>query len=326
MPTTYAVAWWNLENLFDHRDADRSDKLKRAIQKDLAHWTVDLRDLKIEQLAKIITQLGDGRGPDLMGVCEVENATVLKLLTARVEAMTGRKYSVVHFDTVDERGIDVAFIYDGKFFTAPEDQCFQHVVMRRTATRELLQVNFKTHRDRIWTVFGNHWPSRSGGQLESEGYRAIAGETLAYFHQRVLEIHGKERPVLAMGDFNDEPWNRSLVNYALTVQQRAKVLNADSRPLLLNMMWDAAGRREGSLYFDNMPNLLDQFLVNGNMLGPNSPIRAVEDSARIRAFQEMRKAGDYPGPIKFGGMGREPANQNGFSDHFPIEMRVEEAD
>lgn len=327
MASTYSVAWWNLENLFDHRDAPRTEKLQRVIGNDLANWTPELRDRKIEQLSSIVRQLGGNLGPDLLGVCEVENATVLQLLVRRLEAMTGRQYDFVHFDTVDERGIDIAFIYNPAQFTAPADQRFQYVVMRRTATREILQVNFQTHRGRTWAVFGNHWPSRSGGQLESEGYREIAGETLSYFHQRVLEVHGEATPVLVMGDFNDEPSNRSLVDHALSVQQKAKVLNATSRPLLLNMMWEASGRREGSLYFDNAPNLLDQFLVNRNMLCTTSTIRAVEGSAQIRSFPEMRKAGDYPSPIPFEGIGKnKPANENGFSDHFPIEMQVVEVD
>lgn len=325
MPSTYTVAWWNVENLFDHRDAPRTDKLTRAIGGDLTNWTVPLRDRKIEQLASIIRQLGNGQGPDLLGVCEIENAVVLQLLVGRVEALTGRSYQFVHFDTDDQRGIDIAFIFDPAFFTAPPNERFQHVVIRRTATRSILQVNFQTHRGRTWTVFGNHWPSRSGGRWESEGYREIAGETLAYFHQRAREVHGDDTPVLVMGDFNDEPWDRSVVDYALSVQQKAKVLSAATRPLLLNLMWEAAGRREGTHYFDNTPNLLDQFLVNRNMLRANAPIRAVEGSAAIRAFPEMVRAGDYPGPRRFGGHGA-PADVDGFADHFPIEMRVVEAD
>jgi hypothetical protein len=198
--------------------------------------------------------------------------------------------------------------------------------MRRTATREILQVNFQTHQDRTWAVFGNHWPSRSGGPFESEGYRTIAGEPLSDFHQRVLDVHGAATPVLAMGDFNDEPGNRSLVTHALSVQQRTKVLHATSRPLLLNLMWEAVGRREGSLYFDNTPNVLDQFLVNRNMLRTLAPITAVLGSAAMRAVPAMRKPGDYPAPMGFGGMGTPPANPHGFSDHFPIEMHVVEAD
>jgi hypothetical protein len=70
--------------------------------------------------------------------------------------------------------------------------------MRRNATREIVQVNFRTNRGRTWTVFGNHWPSCSGGAAESAGYRHIAGETLAYFHQRAREEHGEEDRVQAV--------------------------------------------------------------------------------------------------------------------------------
>lgn len=325
MPSTYRIAWWNLENLFDHRDAPRTEKLRRAVGADLSEWTIALRDRKLAQLTSIIGRLGQGNGPDLLGVCEVENDVVLQLLVDRVNAATGRAYALAHADTRDQRGIDVAFLFDSALFTAPDAEQFQHIVMRRTATREIFQVNFTTHRGRTWSVFANHWPSRSGGRFETEGYREIAGETLAYFHGRVWEVHGDETPVLAMGDFNDEPYDRSLVAHALSVQQRNRVLNARTKPLFLNMMWEAAGRREGSLYFDNEPNLLDQFLVDRNMLRANSPIRAIEGSAVIRAFAEMRAAGDYPGPIRFGGHGA-PANPDGFSDHFPIEMEVVEGD
>jgi Endonuclease/Exonuclease/phosphatase family len=134
---------------------------------------------------------------------------------------------------------------------------------------------------RTWAVFGNHWPSRSGGQVESEGYRAIAGETLGYFHQRVLEVHGLQTPVLAMGDFNDEPFDVSLVRHALSTWQRAKVVTARENPLLWNLMWPIAGSADGSFYFDNQPNMLDQFLVNKNMATGDATIKADLATAQI---------------------------------------------
>jgi hypothetical protein len=230
----------------------------------------------------------------------------------------------VHADTVDERGIDIAFLFDPALFTAPPNERFQHVVMRRTATREIFQVNFQTHRGRTWSIFGNHWPSRSGGQMESAGYRAIAGETLAYFHQRVWEVHGPATPALAMGDFNDEPFDLSLVQYALSTRQQAKVLGGTS-PRLWNLMWDILGRSEGSFFFENFANLLDQFLVNKNMARQTSPIQAMPGSVDILRFQGMVSTGTYPAPVPFGGMGK-PVNPNGFSDHFPIAMEVHEID
>jgi len=148
-------------------------------------WTPALRDQKIAQLASVIAQMNGGRGPDLLGVCEVENDFVMNGLVAAIgQMLPARSYQVVHADTQDQRGIDLAFIYESTLFDAPAGERFQHVVMRRTATREIFQVNFLTHRGRTWTVFGNHWPSRRGGVTESSGYRMIAGETLAYFHQR----------------------------------------------------------------------------------------------------------------------------------------------
>lgn len=326
MPSNYFVAWWNVENLFDDEGSPRrTDKLRRTLGRDLDGWTPQLRDRKIDQLVSAIAQFNNGNGPDLMGVCEVENEFVVERLRDRLAAAVGRAYAVVHADTRDQRGIDVAFIFDPNLFTAPADQRFQHVVVRRTATREIFQVNFETHRGRTWTVFGNHWPSRSGGPpIESAGYRAIAGETLAYFHQRALEVHGKETPVLVMGDFNDEPFNDSLMRYALSTRQRAKVLNGTS-PRLWNLMWDLTGETEGTYYFDNFPNMLDQFLVNKNMVKQTSSIRALPESVEIIRLAGMVGSGDYPKPVKFGGMGKD-VDEDGFSDHYPIALRVREAD
>ncbi|WP_422664859.1 endonuclease/exonuclease/phosphatase family protein, partial [Acrocarpospora corrugata] len=194
MATTYYVAWWNLENVFDEENSPRrTEKVARVIQNDIAGWTPQLRDRKIAQLASVIVHMNDDAGPDLLGVCEVENQFVLELLAGAVrERLPGRQYAIVHADTSDARGIDVAFLYDPTLLRVPNDQVFFHVVMRRNATREIVQVNFRTQRNRTWTVFGNHWPSRSGGASESSGYRHIAGETLAFFHQRALEEQGAD--------------------------------------------------------------------------------------------------------------------------------------
>lgn len=231
MPSTYHVAWWNLENLFDEENSPRrTEKLQRAIGADLTGWTPARRDRKISQLASVIAQMNGGAGPDLLGVCEVENRFVLDLLVATLGTpLPGRNYDVVQADTDDARGIDVAFIYDTGLFRVPEDQVFFHVVMRRNATRELVQVNFNTTQgNRTWSVFGNHWPSRSGGQFESAGYRHIAGETLSYFHQRALKSTAPPR----------RPWrwvtsttNRSTRRWSPTRSGHASA-NASWKPTL----------------------------------------------------------------------------------------------
>lgn len=326
MPSEHYVAWWNLENLFDEEGSPRrTEKVARVIGPSIAGWTPALRDRKVAQLASVIAQMNGGAGPDLLGVCEVENRFVLDLLADALAADPLRRaYSIVHADTDDARGIDVAFLYDPAVLDAPATEVFFHVVMRRNATREIVQVNFRTARGRTWTVFGNHWPSRSGGAAESAGYRDIAGETLSFFHQRAREEHGEDTPALAMGDFNDEPFDTSLVTHALSTRQRRRVL-AGETPRFWNLMWPVAGQPDGTFYFDNNPNLLDQFLVNVNMAREDSPLRADPDSVEILRFPGTVDPGTYPKPRPFGGMGN-PVDESGFSDHFPIGMRVTEAD
>jgi len=322
MSTEYHFVFWNLENLFDIKGSPRrSEKLERAIGSDLMGWTQMQLDRKVHQLASIIRQMNSGRGPDLLGVCEVENRYVLDLLVQELASL-GRNYAVAHHDMSDARGIDVAFIYDRSLLTA-EDQ-FSHFVMRRTATRDLFQVNFRTPKGRLLVVLGNHWPSRKGDDPRSAGYRAIAGETLAYFHERTVGVKGKQTPVLAMGDFNDEPFDASLVGYALAIRSRTKVMNATSWQFL-NLMWLLLGQGMGTYYYDKSPNMFDQFLANKNLLKKTAPIQVLTDTAQIIALPEMVAQGEYPHPIAFGGMGKL-INWDGFSDHFPIGVTVLETD
>ena len=329
----YFIAWWNVENLFDEENAEtlgrRTEKVSRAIKSDIAGWTPQLRDRKLDQLATVISGMNNHQGPDVLGVCEVENRFVLDRLVERVSAalQSPRNYDVVHADAQDARGIDVAFIYDSDLFRVqdpPEESVFFHVVMRRNATRDIVQVTFKTTAtNQTFVVFGNHWPSRSGGRFESSGYRDIAGETLSYFHQRALDVLGDETPVVVMGDFNDEPFDTSLVTHALSTRQSIKVTNARTKPLLWSLMWPAGGIPDGTFYFNNEPNLLDQFLVNKNMIGATSTLRVDPGSAQIHKPSSIVDTGDYAKPIPFGGMGKT-VNTEGFSDHFPITVRITE--
>lgn len=91
-------------------------------------------------------------------------------------------------------------------------------------------------------------------------------------------------------------------------------------------MWELMGTREGTFYFENLSNFLDQFLVNKNMVKATSPIQAVPGSVEILRLPGLvNAAATHPAAIAFGGMGK-PVNQNGYSDHLPIGMQVQEAD
>jgi endonuclease/exonuclease/phosphatase family metal-dependent hydrolase len=328
----YFLAWWNVENLFDTEDSpNRSDKLKRALGNELNGWTEAILDTKISQLSKIILRFNNNTGPDVLGVCEVENKPVVERLVNRLSSLHERTYKVIHADTSDERGIDVALIYDSKRLEIERDQdnnelVFSHFILKRVATRDLLQVSFKTKpKGNRLVVIGNHWPSRSAGQYESEPYRMVAGETLSYFLKRILEVNNEEdgkTGIIVMGDFNDEPHNRSITEYALATTSMLKVRKSEKAPRLYNLMWPIMAQGLGTFYYDNFPNFLDQFMISKG-IAMSHKMSVTDNSVRIITYPEMM-AGEYNVPVKFGRPSDNSLKVSGFSDHFPISVTLNE--
>ena len=316
---SHSLAWWNVENLFDVFDSpQRPAWLQSALAGELAGWTLPVLERKITQLASVIRQMNGGLGPDLLGVCEIENDVVLNLLVSAL-APLGRNYQVAHHDMRDQRGIDVAFLYDAGRFAAEHQ--FSHEILKRAATRDLFQVNFRSlGTGKLLVIVGNHWPSRSGGQYETEPYRILAAETLSYWHLRILEIQGANTAVLVMGDLNDEPDDRSVTAYALSTRSTEKVLRSTTAPRLLNLMWPLFGQGIGSHYFENFPNLLDQILVSKGMLRQDAVFRLAPGSMAIFRPPEMQ-SGTYDVPRRYGrpSAGHDP---DGFSDHYPLTLTL----
>ncbi|MEQ9425372.1 MAG: hypothetical protein RJQ09_13185 [Cyclobacteriaceae bacterium] len=313
--TSHYITWWNVENLFDEKNAPldrRPDSIKRKIKADLADWTPEVLEKKIDNLAWVINKLNDGLGPDIMGVCEVENRHVLDLLLTKI-TVPNRNYRLIHHDMSDNRGIDVAFMYDDNKYQFEPGSLFHHPVIKRYPTREIVQATVTTEKGNELILLGNHWPSRSGGQYESEPYRILTAETLSYFIQRIQEIKGKDAAIIVMGDFNDEPFNRSMSDYALSVRDRDKVVNGRS-PYLYNLMWHLMGQRKASYVFGGRPIMLDQFLVSKGISKKSGRFDLREYLVKLESFDGMVK-GDYDTPIRFG---QKNPNLEGFSDHLPI--------
>ncbi len=335
------AAFWNLENLFAPEGyPDREPWIARELASDLKGWTQALFETKINQLASIIARMNGGSGPDVLGVCEVENAFVMAALTSRLNAAgSSRRYSVIHVDsTRDHRGIDTAFVYDGARLTVDPAAVFSHFVMRRTGTRDITQVTFTTQAGNDIVALCNHWPSRSGGTYESRGYRMTAGETLSYWHQRIWDERGRDIPIIAMGDFNDDPFDESLQSYARATREREDVQRAQTAVRFYNLAWrfmeqtgrDHQGnprRVHGTIYYQGDGHVFDQILVSRGLLLESGVVTVDESTAGIELHPEMVDHREGQGPIRFGlpkGDAARNVNTSGFSDHFPVSVTLKE--
>lgn len=336
--TNHFLAWWNLENLFDIENSkDRPLWLQNQLKNYLNGWTQTLLDKKLSNQARIIDGMNNGAGPDIIGFCEIENRKVVELLVAAMnKGGNKRKYDVIHVDSKDDRGIDIAFVYDTKLYSVSKKDVFTAAVMKRTATRDLVQVTFTVRKTkRQFIVVGNHWPARSAGQYESEPFRILVAETLSYWMQRIAETRGETMPVVCVGDFNDEPFNRSMMEYALSTDSIARITNARKPnvamgdtvrvPYLYNLMWKLLGEDRGTFVFSGEKNLLDQFLVN-RAIAVDSAITKFRPGATdiLDHVTELVK-GDYKTPRRFG-KPTDDLDESGFSDHLPVTFVLEELD
>ena len=314
------LLFWNVENLFDREnDPNRPPKLQARLAGELQGWTAAIRDQKIENLASIINQMFNGQGPDLLGLCEVENESIVQRLANKIN-ISGRNYGIVPHNSPDARGIDVSFIFDQNTLQATDPA--HQVVIKRNATRDLFWCTFTvTATNRQFVAIGNHWPSRSGGQYESEPFRMLTGETLSFVLSELL-TENPDLPILAMGDFNDEPFNRSMEEYLLSTRDPGRVTGS---PLarLLNLMWPLMqGNDPGTYLFSSTWNMLDQFLVTKEFIKNSSKVGVVDGSTEM--FKPQQLKGPAGAAKKYGRPSKPSSfDQTGFSDHYPIVMRIE---
>lgn len=316
------IVWWNLENLFDVENSPhRPDWLASELRSELRGWTEGVLQRKIGNLTRVIKQMNSGQGPDFIGVCEVENINVLQRLVNGLDDL-GRNYKIIHHDCSDGRGIDVAFIFDADKYRY---DCifFHYEVLKRSATRDIIQANLTTSKGTEIMFIGNHWPARSAGEHESAPYRMMAGETLSYWMKRIQEIKGRDAPIFVMGDFNDEPHSRSLMQYALSRMNRNRVVYGRN-PYLYNLMWPLLGSRQTSYVYNSESLMLDQFLVSKGIAKKTGRF-AIEDSpVKIETYPGMTKE-RYSQPIRFGRPSSTSTyNPDGFSDHLPISVELVE--
>lgn len=311
---TITFAWWNVENLFPPGE-----------HPDWEGWDEALFEEKLAHLAQVIRAMGpDNQGPDLLGLCEVADEQVLQALVQRHLSDLG--YRIVHHDSPDLRGIDVAFLYRDAVFRLHPEWTRVHTVVKRTPTRDIFEVYLTVRsNDAGLVVLGNHWPSRSAGVYESEPFRIMVAEQCSVIVEE-LRLRNDGVQLLVLGDFNDEPFSRAVREYLLAIRDRERVLSRRARrPYLYNCMWRLLEAAEpGTFYYTGGETpwfMFDQVAVSPGLLRPEGGLQLVEGSVAVFRRSWMQRRGGAPKPFRRlrGRLVR------GFSDHFPVvgELAVE---
>ena len=310
----HTIAFYNVENLFD----TLKDSL--VFDEDFTpegsfHWTEQRYQYKIGQLAKVIAGIGVSyrkSPPDVIGLCEVENLKVLQDLVAH-PLLGGYNYGIIHQDSPDERGIDVAMIFNKRTFLPVAIKYHSLHLLNdqryRKYTRDQLVVQGFLDNEAVYLIV-NHWPSRRGGETRSRPHRIAAAELNLYIIDSIKRLEVAPR-IIGMGDFNDNPSDYTFKK-VLRTKRKPKELKDQE---LFNPMEQLFLKGEGSLAYRDRWSLFDQFYISGNLRNGNAPIQVWKAGIYNAQFLRIQE-GPYKGyPLRTYAGGRYTA---GFSDHFPV--------
>lgn len=313
--------FYNVENLYDTKDNPETNDDDLTPEGNL-HWSDYRYWKKLHDISKVIISVGEGYPPALVGLCEIENDSVLFDLTKRA-ALQRHKYEYVNTKSKDHRGSNVALLYQ-------RDQI--KIISRKSytphfkdapdrTTRDILHVTGRVVSGDVLDIFVCHFPSRSEGIKKTRPYRIECARLLKQKTDSLLRIR-KKANIIIMGDFNDYPVDISV----------KETLNAKSledpivKGSLYNMFYHkslAKTKDIGTYKYRGKWSYIDQFIVSGGLLSPLSNIAIKEKEACIYSADFLLEEDNE----KYGGV--KPFRTysgwkylGGYSDHLPIYMDV----
>lgn len=309
------VAFYNFENFFDADDDPKNWGDDEFTPSGPYHYTEAVFQQKAHNIATVLQQLGtelNPEGPALIGTAEIENDHVLDVLVSQPE-IKARDYKYVHFESPDSRGIDVALLYNPKYFTVLHAQALYTDISetgeKGGKTRDVLHVTGILAGDTVH-VFVNHWPSRRGGEAASAPLRAIAANVSKKLIDSMMSVNPATKVIL-MGDLNDDPVSPSVAKVLGAKGDKEKV----GQTGLFNPWVNFYKQGIGTLAYNNAWNLFDQIMISGEWLKqPDNHWRYYKAEVFNREFLK-NKFGQYKGSPHRSFDGNTWIN--GYSDHFP---------
>lgn len=309
------IAFYNVENLFDtERDTLIFDEDRTPEGRD--KWTVDRYKKKTRNIAKVLSEIGGDitkTSPDIIGLCEVENLRVLQDLIIH-PYLKHKNYGIIHFDSPDLRGIDVAFLYKREVFTPVSFTTHRLTLVNledeRKHTRDQLVVGGLLDDEQMYFIV-NHWPSRSGGEARSQPNRIAA----AQLNKKIIDSLQRLDPhakIISMGDFNDDPTNDSFKKVLKTKGKTQDIKENE----LFNPMEALHRKGIGSLAYRDKWNLFDQMILSSHLVDPERKTYSFWKAGIFNPPYLIDPKGQYKGyPLRTYAGGNYVG---GYSDHFPV--------
>lgn len=305
-----SVGFYNLENLFDTIDQSNIDE--EFLPNGAMKWTSYKYKAKLKNMSTAISKLGlelTPGGVSILGVSEIENRGVLEDLVKQ-PAIASRTYEIVHYDSPDRRGVDVGLLYNPRDFIVTNSKSYRlRTEDPNFLTRDQLMVSGYLLGEKVHVIV-NHWPSRTGGEVESEPKRLAAAALTKSIVDSLYKVDASAK-IIVMGDLNDDPFNKSTAEVLGAKKNMEEVASNG----LYNTLWRTLESGVGSLAYNGQWNLFDQIIISEPFLkADNTHLRFWKAEIFNRSFL-IQQEGTYKGsPLRTHAGG---VWLNGYSDHFP---------
>lgn len=312
-PKELLVVSYNVENLFDTKDDPSNPGDNEFTPESEKNWTQERYDKKISDLAKVISSI-DIELPDIVGLCEVENRQVIEDLISDTSLSAGN-YGIVHEQSPDPRGIDVALIYKKSEFEYVSHEAIKVKLPdnAKYRTRDILHVMGVVLEKDTFHIFVNHWKSRSGGVAETEHKRINAAKILRAEVDKILDKNPAAN-IIIMGDLNDEPQNTSVSKTLNATNNRS----AKDYKELYNVLYNKDLNNEGSYSYKGNWNMIDNIIISQNLLGNRLGFHVAKNDGEVFMpkwiLYYQTKADKYVPNKTYGGKNY----YGGISDHLPV--------
>lgn len=308
----FKVMSYNVENYFDCMD-DSLTQDEEYLPTGIRAWNADKYKTKQNHISKVIASVGGWEAPALVALCEIESEKGMFELT-KYSPLKNLKYKYVHYESPDARGVDVALLYQPEMFKPFHSEPI-HINFPNSdsKTRDILYVAGKIPTGDTLNVFVCHFPSRLGGELESEDRRNFVALTLRAKVESIFTANSKAN-IIIMGDFNDYPTNESIEKILKANELKDSVSTSE----LYNLAYALHKKGIGSHKHEAEWGMLDQIIVSGNLLKSGNKISTSQNdiyvfNADFLLLDDEKFLGKVPFRT-YNGM----KYQGGYADHLPV--------